>query len=78
MGYTKKKLGIDFDTTRNYPNYRLAGGAPLYNGQLPAGQGPSMHFKVFRNAAGVVKTAARVQLTYYVKYRGTKGENPIG
>lgn len=37
MGYTKKKLGIDFDTTRNYPNYRLAGGAPLYNGQLPAG-----------------------------------------
>lgn len=49
LGYTKKKLGIDYDVCANYALYSAAAATALYGSQLPAGTGPSVHFKIFRN-----------------------------
>lgn len=76
LGYTKKKLGIDFCNTKEYASFDSTNTA-LYGGQLPIGSGPSVCIKVFRNSSGPERIAMRLQVTYYVKYRGTKGQNPI-
>lgn len=78
LGYTKKKLGIDYCNTSEYNNFG-ANSAALYGGQLPASTGPSLHFKVYRAAVdgNYTRDACRMQLTYYVRYRGTKGVTDI-
>ena len=48
LGYTKKKLGIDYANTTEYHNFG-ANSVALYGGQLPASTGPSVHFKVYRS-----------------------------
>lgn len=75
LSYTKKKLGIDYFTATEFPNF--AGVNDLYNDQLAAGTGPSVHFKVYRNSGGVTGPSCRMQITYYVRYRGTKGANDL-
>jgi len=76
LSYTKKKLGIDYFTTSDFPGFGLAT-EDLYGGQLPAATGPSVHFKVYRNSVVETGPACRMQLTYYVRYRGTKGANDL-
>lgn len=75
MAYTKKKLGIDYFTTSEFVNF--AGVNDLYADQLAAGTGPSVHFKVYRNGVNDAGPACRMQVTYYVRYRGTKGANDL-
>lgn len=79
LGYTKKKLGIDFLSTDSFPDF-ANNTTNLYGGQLPAGTGPSLHYKVYRNAQGLAAPAGpscRMQLTYYIRYRGTRGNNSL-
>jgi len=71
MGYTKQKLGIDYFSTEEFQAFNTVD--DLYGGQLPGGTGPSLHFKVFRNNDGIGGPSCRMQVTYYVRYRGTKG-----
>ncbi len=76
MGYTKQKIGINYALTDEYNDFN-SNSVNLYGGQLEAETGPSVNFKVYRNATGEAGPACRMQLTYYVRYRGTKGQNPI-
>lgn len=78
MHYTKQKLGIDNFDTSEYPSF-ANDSINLYNGQLEGGTGPSVHFKVYRNVGPGAGQgpSCRMQLTYYVRYRGTKGANPL-
>lgn len=76
LGYTKKKLGIDYASTTEFASFGLNTVA-LYGEQLPAQTGPSMHFKVYRNATGTAGASCRMQVTYYIRYRGTKGTNAL-
>ena len=48
LSYTKRKLGIDYFSTSEFPDF--AGINSLYGDQLPAATGPSLHFKVYRNS----------------------------
>lgn len=76
LGYTKKKIGIDYAPTSEYGDFGLATTA-LYGGQLEEATGPSIHFKVYRNSVNETGPACRLQLTYYIRYRGTKGTNTL-
>ena len=58
LAYTKKKLGIDYFTTSEYPDF--AGVVDTYGSQLPGGTGPSVHFKVYRNGVGDAGPACRM------------------
>lgn len=72
LAYTKQKLGIDFFDTDEYTQFGIPDSI-LYSGQLDGGHGPSLHFKVDRNSTGATSPACRLQITYYVRFRGTKG-----
>lgn len=74
LGYTKKKLGIDYAATSEYVAFGASDEA-TYGGQLPAATGPSVHFKCIRGSinGAYTRDACRMQVTYYVRYRGTKG-----
>ena len=76
LSYTKQKLGIDCFNTGEYNQFGVSN-AQLYGGQLEASTGPSVHFKVFRNSVGTAGPSCRMQITYYIRYRGTSGVNPI-
>ncbi len=76
MHYTKQKLGIDQFPTDEYPSFD-SNIVNLYNGQLEAATGPSVHFKVYRNATTSTGPSCRMQVTYYIRYRGTKGVNSL-
>ena len=86
--YVRKKLGIDYFPVDDLVT---SGGiitdqpfdmtdADLYGGQLPAATGPSVTFRVYRNAPAVGTSevkACRFQLTYYVRFRGTRGRTDL-
>jgi len=67
---------VDYFSTSSFPDF-AADDVDLYGGQLPAATGPSVHFKVYRNATTGFGPSCRMQLTYYVRYRGTKGANDL-
>lgn len=56
---------------------------PLYGGQLPPATGPSITWRLFRSKVGPetftppASDACRFQLTYYVRFRGTKGNRDL-
>jgi len=86
LHYTKKKLGIDYFNCPEFSQPNPGGGfadnaTALYGGQLPPATGPSMYFRVLRNSAtpnnDPIWNACRLELTYYIKYRGVKGINAI-
>jgi len=73
---TLKRLGINWCSTAEYVQF----GAnppqqPLYGEQLPINAGSSTLFKVYRSAAATDTEAeiGRLQVTYYVQYKGAKG-----
>ncbi len=76
LAYTKKKLGIDYAPTDSFSDF-ANNTTNLYGGQLPAGTGPSVGYKIFRNTAGAAGPACRMQVTYYIRYRGTRGNNSL-
>lgn len=76
-GAALARLGIQWFPTEQYLDFGQA--APSYNGQLPTDSGSSTHVKVFRPSTSVTGPAelARLQVTYYVTYKGTKGQNSL-
>ncbi len=52
---------------------------PLYGEQLPVDAGSSTNLKVYRPATnvGVAAQIGRLQLTYYVLYKGAKGTSSL-
>lgn len=71
------RLGIQWFQTDSYPDFVTDG--PSYGGQLPANQGSSTHIKVFRpaEATQIAAEMGRLQVTYYVTYKGTKGTGSL-
>lgn len=53
----------------------------LYGGQLPVDAGSSTNIKVYRSGApAAIANAAeigRIQVTYYITYKGTKGTSSL-
>ncbi len=73
-----KRLGIDWANTIEYPNFGVTTPVPLYGDQLPVNAGSSTNIKVYR-AAGSTGSAeiGRIQVSYYVTYKGTKGAGSL-
>jgi len=80
-GTALARQGVEWFDTIEYTNGDWDASPPvsLYNQQLPPDAGSSTHIKVFRPSTdtGVAATLARLQVTYYVTYKGTKGLGPI-
>lgn len=72
---TLKRLGIEWCDTREYSDFGQNPPQPLYGEQLPANAGSSTLVRVFRSgtAIGSEQQIGRLQLTYYVQYKGAKG-----
>ena len=75
----QKRLGLEWCNTTEYANFGAFPPVPLYNGQLAANSGASTNIKVFRarTAIDTQDQIARIQVTYYVQYKGPKGLNPL-
>jgi len=63
--------------TEEYSNFNTAGS--LYDQQLGPDAGSSTALKVYRSGAqiGTDEEVGRLQITYYVQYKGAKGLNSI-
>ena len=75
---TLKRFGIDYVDTSQFAQFN--GSGPLYGTQLPSDQGSSVNVKVYRASSPPGPTAfpiGRLQVTYYVTYKGNKGVSPI-
>lgn len=72
-GAALSRLGIEWFNTDEFPEFNNA--TTLYNGQLPKNQGSSTHIALNRpvTATGSDAQLARLEVTYYVTYKGTKG-----
>jgi len=55
----------------------MQGSVPLYGEQLGANQGSAVNVKVYRQEAGPPRTIGRLQVTYYVTYKGNKGASSL-
>ncbi len=76
---TLKRLGIEWASTDELQAFGADPPVPLYGKQLPINDGSSTLIRVIRPAtATTVESAlARIQLTYYVQYKGTKGVSSL-
>lgn len=74
---TLKRLGIEWCNTTEYPDFDLGIPQPLYGDQLPPDAGSSTLLRVYRSSSNVDtnEEIARVQVTYYVQYKGAKGQS---
>jgi len=75
---TLKRLGIDWCSTDEYADFGNVG-QDLYGGQLLPDSGSSTSFRVYRSGTSTQTSAeiGRLQLTYYIQYKGTKGVSPL-
>ena len=71
------RQGVEWFDTLEYPQFGTNGGT--YNDQLLANSGSSTQINVYRSAAAVTtkQQLARLEVIYYVTYKGTKGQNSI-
>ena len=76
-GLTLKRLGVDWCNTDEFVNF--GNSVPLYGGQLPIDQGSSTNLKIYRSSVDTIRPAqlARIQVTYYVTYKGAKGQGSL-
>lgn len=76
-GAALRRLGIEWFQTDAYVDFGTAESS--YGQQLPPDQGSSTHIKVFRpsDATQIAAELGRLQVTYYVMYKGTKGTNSL-
>lgn len=73
---TLRRFGIQYCDTVQFPAF--AGANELYGTQLQAGQGSSVNLKVYRQEQSETPNIlGRVQVTYYVTYKGNKGLNSL-
>jgi hypothetical protein len=74
-GGTLARLGIDWCDTREITDFGINPPTQLYGEQLPIDAGSSTNIKVYRPATNTIGAAqlGRLQLTYYVLYKGAKG-----
>lgn len=76
-----KRLGIEYASTEEFNAF--GGDNDLYNGQLEVDSGSSVNLKVYRALntdmaeQTPIRTLARLQVTYYVTYKGTKGSSSL-
>lgn len=88
MSYVRKKLGIDYFPVDELVNNGTVTGSAfdltdqgIYNAQLGPATGPSLTYRVYRNQPLNEQldtvVACRFQLTYYVRFRGTKGRTDL-
>lgn len=75
----QKRLGIEWCDTTEYANFGANPPVALYNDQLGINSGASTNIKVFRPRTAVASAdqIGRIQVTYYVQYKGPKGLNPL-
>jgi len=80
-GGALKRLGIEWCNTQEFLDgkFNASPPVPLYGGQLPADAGSSTNIKVFRpnQASETAAEIGRLQLTYYVLYKGAKGQGSL-
>ena len=71
------RQGVEWFDTAEFPQFATAGG--MYNDQLLVNTGSSSNINVYRNRVGVLtqQQVARLEVTYYVTYKGTKGVSSI-
>lgn len=76
---TLKRLGIEWCNTREYTGFGINPPIALYGDQLPESAGSSTLLKVFRpsTSSSTRNTIGRLQLTYYVQYKGAKSGTPL-
>lgn len=71
------RQGVEWFDTEEFPQFN--GSNDLYNDQLLANSGSSTQIGVYRSRVGILtqQQMCRLELTYYVTYKGTKGESSI-
>uniref|UniRef100_UPI0040470B6C hypothetical protein n=1 Tax=Roseivirga sp. TaxID=1964215 RepID=UPI0040470B6C len=71
------RLGIQWCNTEEYANFATTG--PLYDQQLGPDAGSSTAIKVYRSGVSTAtdEEVGRLQVTYYVQYKGAKGLNSV-
>ncbi len=73
---TFRRFGIQYCDTSQFGDF--AGANALYGTQLQPGQGSSVNLKVYRQeASATANVLGRLQVTYYVTYKGNKGRNSL-
>lgn len=72
---TYRRFGIQYCSTSEFTDFNTS--SALYGGQLQADQGSSQLVRVYRNTSGSIDNIARLEVTYYVTYKGQKGASSI-
>ena len=72
---TYRRFGIQYCSTDEYQDFNTS--SALYAGSLPADAGSSLNVKVFRNTTESLQKLARLEVTYYVTYKGNKGKSSL-
>ncbi len=72
---TYRRFGIQYCSTDEYVDFNTS--SALYGGALPADQGSSLNIKVFRNGTDTAQKICRVEVVYYVTYKGNKGASSL-
>lgn len=74
-----QRLGVDWSTCDAYTAFGSSPPVALYGGQLPITAGSSLWLKVTRSNTAVETKAeiGRLQVTYYITYRGVLGNSSI-
>jgi len=73
-----KALGIEWCPCKEWDDF--GDHKDTYNNQLLAGSGPSAFYNIRRDdhaGVGVDSFAARLWVTYFVEYKGQKGQDDI-
>lgn len=78
-GGSLARLGIDWINTEEFANFDLNPPVELYGQQLPVDAGSSTNLKLYRSSAASTQPAeiGRLQLTYYIMYKGAKGQGSL-
>lgn len=73
-----RRFGIQYCSTSEFIAGDFGTSTDLYGAQLLANTGSSVNLKVYRQTAAISEnTIGRLQLTYYVTYKGNKGKSSL-
>lgn len=73
-----RRLGIQYCDTQEFNNFGAIPAIQLYGRQLPVNAGSSVNVKVYRQDTAITDNAlGRLQVTYYVTYKGNKGTSSL-
>ena len=79
---TYRRFGIQYCNTEEFELFGLPGTianplVPLYADSLPVDAGSSVNVRAYRNKDGTINSLARLEVSYYVIYKGQKGVNSL-